>query len=369
MNVPFIKGLELSTRFEEIVRPILLSHYPGLKFATARLEHGSDVLGFDTPMSRDHDWGPRFSLFLDPADFPLLHQEIDTMLSNELPFEVLGYPTNFGYHEDTTRWMEERHEYPISHKINITTPQDFFKSYLGVDAPCHVSITDWLSLPSQKLRTIQSGRIFYDTLSTLTTGKENLSWYPQDVWYYLLASQWRRLDQYEPFMGRCGDVGDELGSILVAASLVEDMMRLCFLYEKQYAPYIKWFGTAFDLLECAPLLKPFLSDTIQLSGWKQREDPLIRPFQTMADIHNQSGITAPLTTEVGLFYGRPYRVLSSGRFVDAIIAKIIDPEVKKLPQYIGAINQISDSTDILENPEFNQPMKQFYHLVGTAQSI
>jgi hypothetical protein len=52
-------------------------------------------------------------------------------------------------------------------------------------------------------------------------------------------------------MARCGDVGDELGSRLVAARLIEELMRLCFLMEKQYWPYAKWFGTAFSKLACA----------------------------------------------------------------------------------------------------------------------
>jgi hypothetical protein len=46
-------------------------------------------------------------------------------------------------------------------------------------------------------------------------------------------------------MARCGDVGDELGSRLVAARLIEELMQ------KQYWPYAKWFGTAFSKLACA----------------------------------------------------------------------------------------------------------------------
>jgi hypothetical protein len=368
MSRRFIKGLELSARFEEIVRPIILNHYPRLKFATGRLDYGSDVLGFDTPISMDHDWGPKFSLFLDPSDHPQLHKEIDTILANELPFEVLGYPTHFGNHEDTTRWMVERFEYPISHGVSLTTPQQFFKKYLGIDPLNTLSIFDWLSLPSQKLGTIQSGKIFYDSLSTLTTGKENLAWYPHDVWLHMLASQWRRLDQYEPFMGRCGDVGDELGSTLVAANLVEDIMRLCFLYEKHYAPYLKWFGTAFNCLNHAQALHPLLENAIRLPDWKKREEPLIQAFLIMANMHNTSALTNPISSEVDLFHLRPYRVLGSGRFVDALYEKIKDDEVRKLPKFIGAVNQISDSTDILESTAHCMAIKSLYRQVDAIPS-
>ncbi|OIO22581.1 hypothetical protein AUJ65_05865 [Candidatus Micrarchaeota archaeon CG1_02_51_15] len=62
----FIKGKKLSELFfKEIVEPILKEHYPNLKYSAGLLGPGSDVLGFDTPRSTDHDWGPRLVLFLE----------------------------------------------------------------------------------------------------------------------------------------------------------------------------------------------------------------------------------------------------------------------------------------------------------------
>jgi Domain of unknown function (DUF4037) len=45
---------------------------------------------------------------------------------------------------------------------------------------------------------------------------------------------------------------------LIGARLVHDIMNLCFLLEKQYAPYPKWFGTAFQQLHSAKELGPLL---------------------------------------------------------------------------------------------------------------
>ena len=65
----FIPGLKLSGMFyEEVVQPILTEAYPGLDTTAALIGAGSEVLGFDTPMSRDHDWGPRLFLFLSEND-------------------------------------------------------------------------------------------------------------------------------------------------------------------------------------------------------------------------------------------------------------------------------------------------------------
>ena len=66
---PFIQGLELSERFyREAVAPILARRFPQLVHSAALIGPGSDVLGFDTPQSMDHDWGPRLLLFLSEAE-------------------------------------------------------------------------------------------------------------------------------------------------------------------------------------------------------------------------------------------------------------------------------------------------------------
>ena len=100
VNQPFIKGLRLSEIFyEEAVKPILAAHLPHLNYSAGRLGRGSDVLGFDTPQSMDHDWGPKLMLFLAEADYET-HDEIDQALRRELPYDIHGYPTHFAYHDD-----------------------------------------------------------------------------------------------------------------------------------------------------------------------------------------------------------------------------------------------------------------------------
>jgi hypothetical protein len=61
----FIPGLKLNELFfEEVIRPLLADTYPNLTYSAARIGSGSNVLGYDTPMSTDHDWGIRQQLFL-----------------------------------------------------------------------------------------------------------------------------------------------------------------------------------------------------------------------------------------------------------------------------------------------------------------
>ena len=69
MDEAFVPGLRLAGEFyAEVVRPLLDQAFPGLRYAAALLGPGSEVLGFDSERSTDHDWGPRLLLFLDDED-------------------------------------------------------------------------------------------------------------------------------------------------------------------------------------------------------------------------------------------------------------------------------------------------------------
>ena len=77
-SVEFIAGLELSERYYfEDVKPILSKFYPDLKYSNGLIGPGSEVLGFDDEMSRDHHWGPRLILFLTDTDYTKIASSID----------------------------------------------------------------------------------------------------------------------------------------------------------------------------------------------------------------------------------------------------------------------------------------------------
>ncbi|HVR12267.1 MAG TPA: DUF4037 domain-containing protein, partial [Gaiellaceae bacterium] len=169
-----------------------------------------------------------------------------------------------------------------------------------------------------------------------------------DVWLWLLACQWRRLDQEEAFVGRTAEVGDELGSRVVASRLVRDCMRLAFLLERRYAPYSKWFGSAFAQLDSAVVLQSPLLDVLSAESYDARENALVAVVEELARLHNAAGVTRAAETTVRRFYTRPFRVLGSARFVDACLERVTDPWLKSLP-LVGAIDQYVDSADVLSD--------------------
>jgi hypothetical protein len=223
-----------------------------------------------------------------------------------------------------------------------------------LDPTGDITLVDWLATPQQILRTVTAGRVFADDLDaseSLTAIRSKLDYYPRDVWLYLLACQWGRIGQEEAFVGRCGDVGDELGSQIVAARLAHDAMMLCFLMAKQYAPYIKWLGTAFSRLPQAETLAPVLQRALLAADWRSREAYLCEAWEMLARFHNALGITEPLPEQASPFHDRPYRVIHAERFVGALYSTIRDVEVQRLPRGVGSIDQFADSSDVLSERE------------------
>ena len=349
-----LKGLEFSELFfEEIVRPILAEYFPKLSYTAALIGSGSEILGFDTEMSQDHDWGPRLQIFLTEIEKNLLTQPIFERLSQKLPKEFRGFPTFFS----STKGDASPH-----HHIEITTIPEFIQDYLNFDIENNLTSADWLSFPEQKLRTIIEGRVYQDEID-LQSVRERFSYYPKDVWLYLLASAWNRIGQEEHLMGRAGIVGDEIGSAIIGARLVRDIMKLCFLMEQKYAPYPKWFGTAFARLSCAEKLSPILQNTLHSHTWQEREAHLCMAYEHIAERHNALKITPTVKTQVHSFHERPFKVIHlENDFCGAILAEITDSEVLKISQnrIIGGIDQWSDSTDILSESAWRSKLWQFY---------
>lgn len=361
---PFIPGLELSRRFYgDIVTPILKAYLPTLRYAAALIGSGSEVLGFDTEMSTDHSWGPRVQLFLRDEDEQVA-EEIDSLLRQHLPATFLGYPARFlpvpGEPRSVVPAAESEAE--SHHLLSITTLRQYVYLYLGLELGTAPEVADWLTVPSQKLRAFTAGAVFEDMSGDLTAFRQQLAWYPHDVWLYLLASGWTRIAQEEHLMPRAGYVGDELGSALIGSRLVRDVMSLCFLMERQYAPYAKWFGSAFRQLKCASLLTPLLWQAQQSATWQARMEDLAAIYRHLATMHNQLAITPPIATDPVPFHERPFMVSPADEIISAFVTAISDPALQPLTteRLIGNIDQFSDSTDLREDVRYRETLKRLF---------
>ena len=345
----FVPGLALSKAYyHEIIRPILSKDHPQLTYSAGLIGFGSDVIGLDTAMSRDHMWGPRMVLFLPAENFEDQKNAIDQTLQNKLPHSFQGYPTSFGKPDAVgVRLFEEKNAGPVYHLIEITTITSYFDYQLGAERWQNPNPADWLTFSEHILLSLTTGEIFHDELG-LESIRKKLYYYPHDIWLYQMAAAWSQIAQEEPFVGRTGTVGDDLGSAILTARLVNVCMRLAFLQEKQYAPYSKWFGSAFQRLKSANTLLEPMQAALSANNWQNREKQLCLIYEKLLNNHNKLGLGAALEPKCSSFHGRPYQVIHGERVAEQITSLIADPALKGLNTF-GSVNQFSPCCDLLED--------------------
>ena len=317
----FVSGIDLSREFfRDVVRPLLDEAIPDVPYSAALLGRGSEVLGFDDEMSRDHNWEPRVVLFLRPDDLARWGDDVEAILKRSLPAHYREQATDF----------------------SMVTLDGYFRTHLGVDIDRPLDARDWLTLPEQSLLMVTAGAVYHDDIG-LRSVRDRFAYYPRDVWLYLLIAAWWRVHPEANLVGRAGFTGDELGSAVIGSRLVHDLMHLCFLMEKRYAPYSKWFGTAFSRLSCAPSLTPLLWRVMQAPAWREREAALMSAYEVVAAMHNAMHITEPVRIGVDQLWDRPFTVVW-GDFPGALSAQIQDPVVKRIAERwpTGGVDQLRD---------------------------
>lgn len=175
-----MRGIELSLRFyREVLRPLLDECLGDAPHSAALLGPGSEVLGYDTERSKDHDWGPRLLVFLTTGDAERHALRVDELLAERLPPTFLGHPTRFVVTADA--------DGQTRHRVVVVGLAQWLTDRLGFDPRVGVTTVDWLATPTQRLAEMTAGAVFHDGLRELDRVRDLLAWYPPDVWRYALA--------------------------------------------------------------------------------------------------------------------------------------------------------------------------------------
>jgi hypothetical protein len=286
--------------------------------------------------------------------------EVRARVAAALPRTFHGRPVSIG-----------RDGLPPAPRVEVTTLSLWARDRLGLDPVRDgLEAVDWLLIPQQRLIEVTAGAVFADETGELNLLRRRLGWYPDDVWWWLLACQWQRLAEEEPFVQRTAEVGDELGSRVLTARLVRDAMRLALLIARRYAPYGKWLGTAFARQEDAAETRDGLGE--QLAGALAAADPGVRQDRLGAAYHLLARRfnalvpqQRPVDPALRGFHDRPALVLGADRFAQAALAHVRDPRLRSLP-LIGAVDQVADSTDLLTRPDLCRSLRALYLPAGGA---
>lgn len=324
-------GIELSRAYHRDVVGPLLERRPGLRYAAARLGSGSDVLGLDDAVSRDHDWGLRLDVLVPGEQV----SEVRAYLEESLPETYAGRPTRF-----VTSW-----EPTESVQVQVDSVEDFAVSRLGLDPRQGLDAPSWLGLTGQSILEVTAGEVFHDGTGELTAVREALRWYPDDLWRHVLAADWSRLAEELPLAGRAGQRGDDTGSRVVAGRAVRTAMHLGFLLARRWPPYAKWLGTVYGSLDVAGSTAEPLGRAMSAETWRERESGLVEAVDALLARQRSLGLPTPQqATEA--FYDRPFRTVRPD-VARLLLDDVTDPAVRALPEGVGAVEQWVDSVAVL----------------------
>jgi hypothetical protein len=318
--------------FDEIVAPRLAGRFTGMPYAAGRLGSGSDVLGLDDSVSRDHDWGLRLTLLVPPEAVT----PVDEYLEQALPPAFAGLPVRFA-----TTW-----EPAMRHRVEVSTAEDFVASRLGLDASGDLKPVDWLALTGQSLLEVTAGPVFTDSLGTLTDLRRKLAWYPEPVWRYVVAADWIRLGEDLPLLGRTAQRGDDVGSRVLTGRIAGTAMHLAFMLARQWPPYPKWAGTMLARLPVANTLIPALSRLLSADHQQHRQEAVVDVLSLLASAQQEAGLPVPPDGVAEPFFERPFLGIC-GETV-SLLSSESDPV---LPPGVGAIDQWADNVRVLKDPD------------------
>ncbi|MCH5194916.1 MAG: DUF4037 domain-containing protein [Oscillospiraceae bacterium] len=357
----FIKGIDLCEGFfNEMAKPIIDKNFPGLKYSAGLIGYGSDVLGYDDAVSADHMWGPRFYMFLDKSDIGESDKIFETFCEN-LPYTYKGYSVNFTEPNENDNGVQKP-SFITSGKVNplifIRTFEDFLSEQLGTADPDNITSYQWLSFSEHRLLSLVSGKLFTDGLG-LSETISKIKYYPHDVKLYLIASCWDIIASEQAFVRRSGDVGDDIGSRMICARIAERLMRLCFLYKDTYAPYSKWFGTAFSRLDIDGKIRQAIASALSADSLTEREDSLVTAQALVADMHNESGLTDHVDCRIESYLGRDIKVIFADKLSGAAVRKLKGTAFENVP-LIGSMSQIGGLSEFSDNADYYKKISELY---------
>ncbi len=235
-----VSGLALCREyFETYGLPMLKEQFPQYlsKIAVGLCGEGSDCFGFDDEISRDHDWGPGFCLWVSEKVYGQIGQAL-TKAYDQLP------KTFKGFTRKETDMGQAR--------TGVCTIWDFYERILGEGAiwptntealdTAPVCEIDWPQIPDEYLAAAVNGEVFMDEEGTFTAIREQLkNGYPEYIFYLKLAEACGRFSQGAQYnFFRMLQRKDPIAARLSLDSGLINGMKILYYINQVYPPHEKW---------------------------------------------------------------------------------------------------------------------------------
>lgn len=217
---------------------------------------GSECLGLDDEVSRDHDFGPGFCIWLSDEDFERYGEELQAAY-RELPREFLGF----------TRLDSGKG----AQRTGVMRTSDFYRYYIGCPGAPETAMK-WVRIQEHFLATCTSGEVFEDSLGEFSAIRNALlPCYPEDIRKKKLAARAASMAQsgqynYYRMMRR----GDVFGARLALGEFLNASLSMLYLLNFRYEPFYKWQFAGAEGLVAMGEAMPYLKDIA--SGSTRRDD-------------------------------------------------------------------------------------------------
>lgn len=221
-----MKGLELAKAYyEQYGAPMLRQEFADHSgvIAAGLVGQGSECFGFDDEISRDHDFGAGFCLWIPERYYKELGPRLQEAYAR-LPQDTDSYLT------------AER-----GGRIGVHTMESFYQNLIGRrDAP--ETPMDWLRIPERFLATAVNGEVFSDPLGEFTAIRQKLQgFYPEDVVKKKLAANCAIMAQAGQYNYPRSLKRKHFGSAYLACGeFVKAALASLYLLNGQYMPFYKW---------------------------------------------------------------------------------------------------------------------------------
>ena len=222
-----LKGLDLCREYyEKYGAPMIHEKFPEYedRIAVGLAGEGSECFYLDDEISRDHDFGPSFCMWLDDDTF----KEIGEELRKE--YEAL--PSDFkGFKRESSVQGGGRR--------GVMTVDSFYNRLTGSS---QYSDTDWSRVEDPGLAAAVNGEVWRDDQGSFTQKREEFKkGYPENILYLKLAeccAAFSQCGQYNYF--RMLKRGDEVTAAIMLSDAFKAAMKLMYLMDGTYPLHDKW---------------------------------------------------------------------------------------------------------------------------------
>ena len=231
-------NLELARKlYEEKGAPMIREKFPAYeaRIAAGFAGEGSDCFGYDDAISRDHDFGPGFCLWLTEGDYERIGEELNREYAALIKKACVEDPSI----------APSGYDPRLAKRRGARTVKAFYQSILHVrieEGEDPLRSMDWLSVDEVFLATATNGAVFRDDLGLFSGIRARLlAYYPEAVWKRRLIHEMREFSQYaQSNYARSMGRGDSTTAALCRARAVESAYKLMYLLNRRFAPYYKW---------------------------------------------------------------------------------------------------------------------------------